>query len=109
MVGQRGVYAILAGLRADILQGCLVGFILDVFFVDEFCEEVLAAWEARVVAWGCAVVVGDVVGDYVFEAADGGVFELCKVCAEAVVEFDAADEVFGLVIWSGVPGRKLVG
>lgn len=83
----------------------MVGFILDVFFVDEFFEKVLAAWEARVVAWGCAVVVRDVVGDYVFEAADGGVCEFCEVCAETVVEFYAADGVLGLVIWSGVPEK----
>lgn len=76
MVGQRGVYAILAGLLADIPQGSAVGFILDVLFVDGFCEKVLAAWETRVVAWECAVVVLNVVGNYVLEAADGGVFEL---------------------------------
>lgn len=83
----------------------MVGFIFDVFFVDEFFEKVLPAWEAGVVAGRCAVVVRDVVGDYVFEAADGGACEFCEVCAKAVVEFYAADEVFGLVIWSGVPEK----
>lgn len=63
----------------------------------------MAAWETGVVAWGCAVVVLDVVGYDVFEAADRGVFELFEVCAKAVVEFNAADEVLRLVIWPGVP------
>lgn len=74
MIPQRGVYAILAGLLANVLQGRTVGFIADVFFADEFREKVLPAWEARVVARGCTVVVFNVVCDYIFKAADGGVF-----------------------------------
>lgn len=105
MVSQRGVYAILAGLFADIFQGSAVCFVFDILFVNELCEKVLAAWETGVVAWGCTIMVLDVVGYYVFEASDGGVLELFEVCAKAVVEFDAADEVLRLVIWSGVPER----
>jgi hypothetical protein len=103
VIPQRGVYAILAGLLANIFQGSLVCFLFDLLFADEFREKVLPAWESRVVARGCAVVVLDVVGDYIFKTADGGVFQLLQVFAEAVIEFYAADEVLRLVFCPGIP------